>query len=137
MQLMADNDQFITLPLTTLLVRISVRYATYSHHYESFRKLPVCHGDTNRELQLNIAYLYHTSLSILEERKQTLEEYIMEVREVIDTFKEMLDVEKVQEIRSNMITECAEEAELLRQELRQIDKGIKTAHRHERALMTD
>ena len=134
---MVAVDQNLITQLTTLQARTAVRYATYARHYEAFRKLPVCADEADRELQLGIAYLYHTSLSILEERKIALAEYTEDVRDVILGFGDIHDRVKVNELRTNLAEECISEVRELEKELREIDRGISMAHRHERELMTD
>jgi hypothetical protein len=134
---MTSADQTIMTTLSTIQARTEVRYATYARQYESFRRLPECVEGPDRELQISIAYLYHTSLSILEERRRALAEYIEDVRDVLSSFADMTDLEKVDELRSSIAAECREEVIDLEKELRQIDRGITMAHRHESQLMAD
>jgi len=134
---MVAVDQNLITQLTTLQARTTVRYATYARHYEAFRKLPICVDESDRELQLSIAYLYHTSLSILEERKVALAEYTEDVKDVILGFGEIDDALQIQELRTNLADECVSEVRELEKELREIDRGITMAHRHERELMMD
>lgn len=134
---MTSADQSIITTLTTVQARTEVRYTTYARQYEAFRRLPECVDEPDRELQISIAYLYHTSLSILEERRHALAEYIEDVRDVLSSFAEMNDVEKVDELRSNVVAECREEVMDLEKELRHIDRGITMAHKHESQLMAE
>ena len=134
---MVYNDQYILTKLTTIQERVEVRYAAYARQYEAFRRLPVCEDETDRELQLSIAYLYHTSLSILEERSTGMKDYLEDVRDVLLSLGDMHDADKVVEIRTNVSEECQQEVRDLEHELRDIDRGVSMAHRHQAELMTD
>jgi hypothetical protein len=92
-------------------------------------------SDDERELQQSIAYLYHTSLSILEERKKSLEDYCDDVRDVLVSFEEILDETRREELRANLLVECTDEIAGLESELRQIDRGVAMARQHEHELL--
>lgn len=131
-----DNHTIIG-QLRTQIERTEVRLSMYARHYEGFRLRSADTGEDNRELQSSIAYLYHTSLSILEERKTSLEEYCDDVRDVLASFEEVNDQEKRTELRRNLYNECCDELAGLDDELRQIDRGVAMARRHEHELLAD
>lgn len=134
---MGTSNHDILSQLRTQIERTEVRLATYARQYETFRVLSAETSEDERELQVSIAYLYHTSLSILEERKKSLEDYCDDVREVLASFEEIEDVEKQQELRSNLMIECQEEVTGLREELIEIDRGVAMARQHEHEFLAE
>ncbi len=134
---MVTNNHTIIGQLRTQIERTEVRLATYARQYETFRALSSDTSDDARELQVSIAYLYHTSLSILEERKKNLEDYCDDVRDVLASFEDVLDLERREAMRSNLMAECREEISGLNEELVEIDRGVAMARRHEHELLTD
>ncbi len=134
---MVTSNHTIIGQLRTQIERTEVRLATYARQYETFRALSSDASDDARELQVSIAYLYHTSLSILEERKKNLEDYCDDVRDVLASFEDVLDLDRREEMRTNLLTECREEISGLNEELIEIDRGVAMARRHEHELLTD
>lgn len=134
---MTESNHVILGQLRTQIERTEVRLQTYGRQYEAFRVLSAETSEDEHELQVSIAYLYHTSLSILEERKQSLEAYCDDVRDVLASFEEVLDQEKQNELRQNLMVECREEIRELSRELREIDRGVAMARRHEHELLAD
>ena len=134
---MVITNHIILGKLRTQIERVSVRYAEYARRYETFRALPICENGNDRELQLNIAYLYHTSLSILEERQQSLNDYCDDVRDVLASVEEISGAQEQDELRENLFSECGQEIISVKKDLRQIDKGIKAAKQHERELLME
>ncbi len=120
--------------LRTQIERTEVRLVTYARQYEAFRLLAVEAGEDERELQLSIAYLYHTSLSVLEERIKDLEAYTDDVRDVLASFEDVLDDGRRSELQQNLLVECDDELSGLADELLQIDQGVAMARRHEHGL---
>lgn len=117
----------ILQPLQKQLARTTVRLQTYSRQYETFRVQSLSDNESERQLQLNIAYLYHTSLSILEERITSIQQYITDMEAVIDDLEVVDTSERRHELRSTLQSECIAEVESLQQELQQIDEGIRFA----------
>lgn len=134
---MVIENHTIISQLRTQIERTEVRLSTYARQYESFRSLASSSSDEERELQVSIAYLYHTSLSILEERKKSLEDYCDDVRDVLASFEEMLDEERRCEMRNNLLLECRTELQGLDEELLQIDQGVAMARQHEHELLAE
>lgn len=134
---MVITNHIILGQLRTLIERTEVRYATYSRRYEAFRQHPVCANEADRELQMSIAYLYHTSLSILEERQKTLEDYHQDIADVLVSFDDVSEAADRDHLREHLFLECREEIRGVRDELRQIDEGIMMAKRHESKLMAE
>lgn len=134
---MVSEKVHIVALLTTLEMRATIRFQTYARQYESFRRYPLCEDEQDRELQLSIAYLYHTSLGILEERLETLSTYIEDVKGVLETLEDTSVEGHPQEVRENLQIESIEQIAELNRELAQIDRGIKAAHRQEKKLMAD
>ncbi len=134
---MVTSNHTVIGQLRTQIERTEVRLATYARQYETFRALSSDASDDARELQVSIAYLYHTSLSILEERKKNLEDYCDDVRDVLASFEDVLDLDRREEMRTNLLTECREEISGLNEELIEIDRGVAMARRHEHELLTD
>ncbi len=134
---MTKCDHQILGQLRTQIERTEVRLQTYARQYEAFRVLSEGTSEDEHELQVSIAYLYHTSLSILEERKQSLEAYCDDVRDVLASFEEVTDVAKQSELRQSLWVECQDEIRELSRELREIDRGVAMARRHEHELLAD
>ncbi len=134
---MGTTNHAIIGTLRTQIERTEVRLATYARQYETFRALSADTSEDERELQVSIAYLYHTSLSILEERKKNLEDYCDDVRDVLASFEEIMDDERRAELRQNLMVECREELSGLNEELESIDQGVAMARRHEHELLAD
>jgi chaperonin cofactor prefoldin len=132
---METTNHMIIAKLRTQIERTEIRLATYARQYEAFRLLAVETDADERELQRSIAYLYHTSLSILEERKKNLEDYCDDVRDVLASFEDVLDSDRRDELRDNLLVECNEELSGLEDELTQIDQGVVMARRHEHELL--
>ncbi|OIP78150.1 MAG: hypothetical protein AUK16_00790 [Parcubacteria group bacterium CG2_30_44_11] len=132
---MEITNHMIIAKLRTQIERTEVRLATYARQYEAFRLLTVETDENERDLQLNIAYLYHTSLSILEERKKNLVDYCDDVRDVLASFEDVLDENRRAELRDNLFIECKEELSGLEDELLQIDQGVVMAKHHEHELL--
>lgn len=132
---MGTSNQIIISQLRTQIERTEVRLATYARQYETFRVLSSETSEDERELQVSIAYLYHTSLSILEERKKDLEEYCDDVRDVLASFEEVLDQDRQEEMRVNLLAECRAEVTGLKEELAEIDRGVAMARQHEHEFL--
>ncbi len=132
---MGTSNQTIISQLRTQIERTEVRLATYARQYEAFRVLSAGTSEDERELQVSIAYLYHTSLSVLEERKKSLEEYCDDVRDVLASFEEVLDEGRQEEMRANLLAECREEVSGLKDELIEIDRGVAMARQHEQEFL--
>jgi chaperonin cofactor prefoldin len=132
---MGTSNQTIISHLRTHIERTEVRLATYARQYEAFRILSSDTSDDARELQVSIAYLYHTSLSVLEERKKSLEEYCDDVRDVLASFEEILDPDRQEEMRATLLAECREEVAGLQDELVEIDRGVAMARQHEHEFL--
>jgi hypothetical protein len=133
---MVSGSHIILGKLRTQIARTTVRMNVYSHQYEAFRKYPVCANDTDRELQMNIAYLYHTSLSMLEERRKSLEDYCEDVKDVLASFASLDEITKREQLQTDLFKECREEIISLQKELREIDASVAMARRHEIGLMS-
>jgi len=131
-----ENHTIISC-LRTQIERTEVRLQTYARQYETFRSSLDCVDESSRELQMSISYLYHTSLSILEQRKEGLEAYCDDVRGVLASFEEMDDESRQHELRTELLTECEEEVGALIAELHDIDEGVAMARRHEHELFTE
>ncbi len=123
--------------LRTQIERTEMRLSVYSRQYESFKEHADYMEHDARDLQVSIAYLYHTSLSILEQRKQGLLEYCDDVREVLATFEDVADTNRQQTLRAELLQECEDELRTLADELHDIDDGVAMARRHEHELLTD
>lgn len=134
---MATTNHTIISTLRTQIERTEVRLVTYARQYEAFRQLTAEMSDDERELQTSIAYLYHTSLSILEERKKNLEDYCDDVRDVLASFEDIVDEARRTELRDNLLVECRDELTGLHEELESIDQGVAMARRHEHELLAD
>ena len=134
---MVRTHHVIIGQLRTQIERTEIRLRTYARQYEAFRQFPIPEDGETRDLQLSIAYLYHTSLSILEERRQSLEDYYTDVTDVLDSVDEVADPERATELRENVLSECQHEITTLTDELRHIDEGVAAAHRHQRELLFD
>ncbi len=132
---MGTSNHTIISQLRTQIERTEVRLATYARQYEAFRVLSAGTSEDERELQVSIAYLYHTSLSVLEERKKSLEEYCDDVRDVLASFEEVLDEGRQEEMRANLLAECREEVSGLKDELIEIDRGVAMARQHEHEFL--
>lgn len=136
-EIMVIENHTIISQLRTQIARTDMRLRTYARHYEAFRAYGDCSDSADRELQVSIAYLYHTSLSILEQRKESLEQYCDDVRGVLASFEDMVDVEQQRVLREELLSECQAEVSTLSEELRDIDEGVALARRHEHELLTD
>lgn len=133
---MVTDNHVIIAPLRTQIERTSVRLSTYARLYETFKLAPAPTDEDSRELRMSIAYLYHTSLSILEERKKSLEDYCADVTDVLQSFISLSGVEKADAIQA-LTLECQTEIKNLNEELQQIDEGIAAAKQHQRELLFD
>jgi chaperonin cofactor prefoldin len=131
---METTNHTIIAKLRTQIERTEVRLATYARQYEAFRLVVAEANEDERELQRSISYLYHTSLSVLEERKKNLEDYCDDIRDVLASFEDILDEDRRTELRKNLLVECKDELAGLEDELLQIDQGVAMARRHEQGL---
>lgn len=119
----------IMVQLRTQIARTTVRLQAYAHQYEKFREQELSEADSERTMQLNVAYLYHTSLSILEERLQTIETYCEDIRDVLLDLESIDESARRKELRTSLYHECQEEVRTLQEELDQIDSGIRFARK--------
>jgi len=134
---MVKQNHLILSQLRTQIERIDVRLFEYGRRYEWFRALPDCVDLVDRQLQLNITYLYHTTLSVLEERQNLLSDYIDDVRDVLADLEAVSETGKQVELRSQVFKESREEVKAAAAELIRLDRGIKAAMRNERELLAD
>lgn len=129
MKVMDITNHGILVHIRKQRTRIEVRLQTYAYQYERFRDQDLSESDSDRAMQLNVAYLYHTSLSILEERLQTLEAYADDVREVLLDLESIDESARRKELRTSLYHESQEEVRTMKEEIDQIDAGIRFARK--------
>ena len=129
MKVMDITNHGILVHIRKQRTRIQVRLQTYAYQYEQFRAQELSETESERAMQLNVAYLYHTSLSILEDRLQTLETYADDVREVLLDLESIDESARRKELRTSLYHECQEEVRNVQEEIDHIDSGIRFARK--------
>lgn len=129
MNVMDISNHGIITQVRNQIARTHVRLQAYSRQYERFREQELSESDSERTIQLNIAYLYHTSLSVLEERLQGLENYADDVREVLLDLESIDESARRKDLRASLYHECQDEVKVFQDELEQIDSSIRFARK--------
>ena len=129
MKVMDITNHGILAHIRKQRTRIHVRLQTYAYQYERFRDQELSESESERAMQLNVAYLYHVSLSILEERLQTLETYAEDVREVLLDLESIDESARRKELRSSLYHECEDEVCSIIGEIDQIDASVRFARK--------